>query len=242
MSITSLKAPSLISHLNREWATLAGRTIDCGTAGWHSGTELLATIRQASGCEQDAILHRLLRLGRDGNAAAERVLLQALIPAAQRIVQRVRGLEDIERADRPGYAIGAAWESIRTYRMHLEARVMANLTMNMLRLLAPEPSANERLIAARTITVTDQFLETVTAAWTPEPTPEAELANVLAWAVGRHVLDREEVALLIKASLGEQTHAAIAAEIGLSLEGLRSRLTRIRRRLSAAAQTEYLVA
>ncbi|MFM9920910.1 hypothetical protein [Lacisediminihabitans sp. H27-G8] len=242
MSTTFLRAPSLITQLNREWATLAGRAIDCGAPGRHSGAELLAMIRQTSGCDQDALLHLLLRLGRDGNAAADRVLLQALIPAAQRIAQRVRGLDDLERADRAGYAIGAAWESIRTYRMHLEVRVMANLTMNMLRFLAPEPSANERLIAARTITVTDQFLETVSAAWAPEPTPEAELANLLAWAVGRRILERAEVALLIKASLGEQTHAAIAAEMGLSLEGLRSRLTRIRRRLSTAAQTEYLAA
>jgi DNA-directed RNA polymerase specialized sigma24 family protein len=242
LSTICLRAPSLITQLNGEWATVGSRTIDCGTTGLHSGAELLATIRQTSGGEQDAILHRLLRLGRDGNAAAERVLLQALIPAAQRIAQRVRGLDDLERADRAGYAIGAAWESIRTYRMHLEARVMANLTMNMLRYLAPKPSANERLIAARTFAVPDEVLETVTAAWTSEPTPEAELANVLAWAVGQHVLDRAEVALLIKASLGEQSHAAIAAEIGLSLEGLRSRLTRIRRRLSTAAQTEYRAA
>jgi hypothetical protein len=242
MSMTSLRAPSLVTQLNREWTMIESRTIDCGTTGRHSGTHLLATIRQTSGGEQDAILHLLLMLGRDGNAGAERVVLQALIPAAQRIVQRVRGLDDLERADRAGYAIGAAWESIRTYRMHLQKKVMANLTMNMLRFLTPQASANERLVAARTITVSDEVLETVSASWDPEPTPDAELANVLAWAVGRHVLEPAEVVLLIRASLGEQAHAAIAAEMGLSVEGLRSRLTRIRRRLSTAARTEYLAA
>ena len=242
MSTTSLGAPSLVAQLNREWATLADRAIDCGATGRRSGTELLATIRQTRGHEQDAILHLLLSLGRGGNPAADRVVLQTLIPAAQRIAQRVRGLGDLDRADRAGYAIGAAWESIRTYRMHLQDRVMANLTMNMLRLLAPEPTANERLIAARTITVSDEILETVSAAWNPVPAPEVELANVLAWAVEKHVLERAEVALLIQAALGEQTHASIAAQLGLTVEGLRSRLTRIRRRLATAAQTEFLAA
>jgi DNA-directed RNA polymerase specialized sigma24 family protein len=242
MSTTFQRTPSLVTQLNREWASIAGRGIDCGRTGWRSGADLLAAIRQSNGPEQDALLHALLSRGRDGDAAAERVVLQVLIPAAQRMAQRVRGLEDLDRADRAGDAIGAAWESIRTYRLHLGERVMANLTMNMLRFLTPKPTANERLIAARTITVSDEFLEIVSAAWTPQPTPEVELANILAWAVDTRVLTRGEVALLVRAALGEQTHAVIAAELGLSLEGLRSRLTRIRKRLATAAQTEFVAA
>jgi DNA-directed RNA polymerase specialized sigma24 family protein len=206
-----------------------------------SGAELLATIRQSAGRQQDELLHRLLLLGHDGNAAADRVVLQALIPAAQRIVQRVRGLDHLDRVERADYSVGAAWESIRTYRLHLRERVMANLTMNTLRLLTPEPTANERAIAARTITVPDNVLESVP--WdSPEPAPEVELANVLTWAVDNRILTAHEAALLIHAALGSDSHAAIAEQLGLSVEGLRSRLTRIRKRLSTAAQAEFLAA
>jgi DNA-directed RNA polymerase specialized sigma24 family protein len=242
MTTTFLRTTPLVTQLNSEWATVAGRLIDCGGYGDRTGADLLAAIRQSKGAEQDALLHELLRLGREGNTAAERVVLQALIPAAQRIAQRVRGLEQMDRADRAGYAIGAAWESIRGYRLHLRVRVMANLTMNMLRLLAPRPTANERLVAARTITVTDQFLESVSATATPDPSAEVQLAGVLSWALDAGVLTQEQVALLVRAALSDQSHSVIAAEVGLSLEGLRSRLKRIRKRLSTAAQSEFLAA
>lgn len=242
MTTTFERTTPLVTQLNSEWATVAGRIIDCGVYGRCSGADLLAEIRNNHGAEQDALLHTLLRLGHDGGTAADRVVLQSLVPAAQRIAQRVRSLEDLDRADRAGYAMGAAWESIRTYRLHLQERVMANLTMNLLRFLTPKPTANERLIAARTITVSDEFLETVATAWMPELAPEVELANILTWAVNTRVLTRNEVALLVRATLGEQAHATIAADMGLSLEGLRSRLTRIRKRLSTAAQTEFLAA
>jgi DNA-binding CsgD family transcriptional regulator len=232
----------LVTQLNFEWVAVRDRLVDCGVHGSRSGAELLTAIRQSDGPEQDTLLHALLMRGRDGNAQADRVVLQALIPAAQRIAQRVSGLEYLNRADRAGYAVGAAWESIRTYRLYLRDRVMANLTMNMLHLLTPKPTANERLIAARTVTVSDEFLETVPATWTREPTPEVELADVLAWAVNTRVLNRAEVDLLIRTALGDRTHAAIAAGMGLSVEGLRSRLTRIRKRLATAARTEFLAA
>jgi hypothetical protein len=242
MTTTLLRTTPLVTQLNTEWATVASRLVDCGADGCRTGADLLAAIRQSSGAEQDALLHTLLMLGRDGNTRADRVVLQALIPAAQRIAQRVRGLEYMDRSDRAGYAVGAAWESIRTYRLHLKDRVMANLTMNMLHFLTPKPTANERLIAARTVTVSDELLETVSATSAPEPTPEVELANVLAWAIDTRVLTRAEVELLIRASLGDQTHAVIAAEMGMRIEGLRSRLTRIRKRLATAAQNEFLAA
>jgi DNA-binding CsgD family transcriptional regulator len=242
MTTTLVRTTPLVTQLNSEWATVADRLVDCGMNGRRSGADLLTAIRQSNGPEQDLLLHTLIMLGRDGDDRAERVVLQALIPAAQRIAQRVRGLEELDRADRAGYAVGAAWESIRTYRLHLRDRVMANLTMNMLRFLTPKPTANERLIAARTITVSDEILESVAVFWTPEPTPEVKLANVLAWAVDTRVLTPAEVDLLVRTALGNRTHAAIAAGMGLSVEGLRSRLTRIRKRLASAARTEFLAA
>lgn len=243
MTTASLRTTPLVTQLNSEWVTVRNRLVDCGVHGSRSGAELLNAIRQSDGPEQDTLVHALLMRGRDGNAQADRVVLQALIPAAQRIAQRVTGLEYLNRADRAGYAVGAAWESVRTYRLHLRDRVMANLTMNMLHLLTPKPTANERLIAARTVTVSDEFLETASGgAWAPEPTPEVELADVLAWAVNTRVLTDAEVDLLIRTALGDRTHAAIAAGMGLSVEGLRSRLTRIRKRLATAARTEFLAA
>ena len=53
---------------------------------------------------------------------------------------------------------------------------------------------------------------------------------------------KEEPMLLVRATLEEQDHTTIAADMGLSREGLRSRLTRIRKRLAAAAQMEFMAA
>ena len=180
MSLTSTRPAPLMTRLNTEWTTLiAEKEHQFGSLGTATSAAILKRIRASKNTAQDAVLYELVTLAHGGDRTAERVLLQALIPAAQRMAHRVRSLDDFDRHDRVGYAIGAAWESIQRYKLHLRGRVMANLTMNMLGILAPEKSANDRIIADRTTPVATDVLEAEAGAWvTPEPTPEERLVLV----------------------------------------------------------------
>ena len=240
MTTAAIRTTPLMTKLNNEWAARhAHHERDFGTLGIRTGGDLLADIRSTTRPAQDALLYELVSMAHSGHREAERVLVQALVPAAQRMAHRVRALDDFDRADRVGFAIGAAWEAIRSYRLHLHERVMANLTMNMLGLLAPEKSANDRLIADKTTPVSDDFLEEASGSWEAEdPTPEVRLAALFTWAIDTGVLTRDEVALLSRAALGDEKHAEIAADLDITVAGLRKRLDRIRWRLSDAARDQ----
>lgn len=239
--MSSTTAPvSLMTRLNQDWAgTHVAREHTFGELGTLTCGKLLEQIRTTRGPAQDALLYPLITLARRGDRIAERVLVQVLIPAAQRMAHRVTSLDDLDRADRVGYAIGAAWESIRTYKLHLHARVHANLTMNMLGLLAPEKSANQRHIHDNTAPVSDEVLEIQAGEWEqPEAPAEVQLARLFTWALDTRVLDRDEIALLSRAALGEETHQQIADDLGLTVAAMRKRVDRIRGRLRDAARDQ----
>lgn len=241
MSTITNRAFSLDSKLRREWEDeISDRVHGFGSFGIMTAGAMLEQARRVDDEDRDELLHKLLCLAHRGDRTAERVLLQLLIPAARSMAHRVHSLDELSRNDRVDIAIGAAWESIRRYKLHLRARVMANLTMGTLSVIAPKPSANDRLVAGVTSCVTDEVLEHVAGAWTePEPSPESELANLLTWAVDTHVVTTDEVALLGRAYLGEESHTAIATDLGITSEGVRKRLARVRNRIGIAARTAY---
>ncbi|WP_435740101.1 hypothetical protein [Clavibacter nebraskensis] len=242
MTATASHITPLITKLNIEWDTdLGARISDYGSLGAQRGDVLLEKVRTTTGTGQDELLHALLCLTREEHRAAERLLVQALVPAARRMAHRVRALDELDRTDRVGFALGAAWESIRTYKLHLNRRVMANLTMGMLSILAPATTANDRIIASHTHPVGDDVLEHVAGAWEdPGESPDAQLANLFAWAVDTNVITSSEVALLSRACLGDESHLVIAADLKITVDGLRTRLKRIRKRLRIAANAAYL--
>jgi len=237
MSSTTAPAP-LMTRLNQDWAGVhVSREHLFGQLGARTCGELLEQIRTSKGTEQDALLYELVTLARKGDRIAERVLIQVLIPAAQRMAHRVTTLDDFEKADRVGYAIGAAWESIRTYRLHLRTSVHGNLTMNMLAIIAPKKTANDRDIHAHTSPVSDETLDVVAGAWErPEQPAEMKLARLFTWALDTRVLERDEIALLSRAALGDETHQEIAADLGVTVAAMRKRVDRIRARLRCAAR------
>lgn len=238
MSITSTRPAPLMTRLNSEWTVqIAAKEYEFGSLGFHTAGALLEQIRTTKGAVQDALLYELVTLAHHGDRTAERVVLQSLIPAAQRMAHRVRSLDDFDRHDRVGYAIGAAWESIQKYKLHLHARVMANLTMNMLGILAPEKTANDRLIADKTAPMAADVLEIEAGAWhEPERTPEEQLANLFTWALDIKLVTTDELALLSRTALSDEKHADIATDLGLSLACLRKRADRIRARIATAVQ------
>lgn len=254
---SAVHTASLMTRLNHDWEhTQAPREHLFGALGIRGCGDLLEEIRQlhrlASGrqgsaearekaaAQEDATLYELITLARGGDRQAERVLVQLLLPAAQRMAHRVTRLGDFDRADRVGYAIGAAWESIRGFKLHLRRRIHANLTMGMLSILAPEKTQNEKLIHDCTVPVSDEVLVEEAGEWEQPETPvEIQLARLFTWAVDTGVLQRDEVALLSRSALGDETAAEIAASLGLTRACLRKRVDRIRARLSAAAREQF---
>lgn len=240
MSITSTRPAPLMTRLNSEWNTqIAAKEYDFGSLGFHTAAAMLEQIRACRGAAQDKILYELVTLAHRGDRNAERVVLQVLIPAAQRMAHRVRSLDDFDRHDRVSYAIGAAWESIQKYKLHLHARVMANLTMNMLGILSPEKSANDRLIADKTAPMADDILEIEAGVWQqPRRTPEEHLANLFTWALDIKLVTTSELALLSRTALSDEKHADIAADLGITTACLRKRADRIRARIADAVREE----
>ena len=57
MTTTFARTTPLVTRLNSEWATVAGRIIDCGVYGRRSGADLLAEIRNNNGAEQLSLIH-----------------------------------------------------------------------------------------------------------------------------------------------------------------------------------------
>ena len=245
MSATVHPAP-IATRLNTEWdARYAHRTYLFGSLGIHSCEDLLTEIRTgarrgstpAQQERTDVVLHELLTLARSGNRIAERILMQVLLPAAQRMVNRVRALDGMNSADRVGYAITCAWELIRHgYKMHLHQRVHANLTMGLLNKLA-ERTPTDKAVHEMTTPVTNDVLEVELGPWADEEPPVEVLAlRLFTWAIDTGTLTREETALIARVTMGDddETREQIAAEFGISLDNLQKRIQRIRKRLKVA--------
>lgn len=223
-----------------EWAAnYVDDSFDFGPLGVCSGGELLERIRSLR-CRKDfvavdGILYELISQAREGSHCAERVLVQMMIPVAQRMAHRVTTLGDLSRADRVGYAIGCAWEVVREHKMSLHAKIYTNLTHNLLGKLAPRRSANDRDIHDKTATVDgDELTRLGGAAELPAESAEHALARLFTWAVDSAIITSEEVALLSRVALGDETQRQIASELGVSEDCLRKRASRIRARLSSA--------
>lgn len=245
MSATVQPAP-IATRLNTEWESrYAHREYLFGALGIRSCddliTEIRAGVRRDSSTAQrertDVVLYELLTLARSGNRIAERVLVQVLLPAAQRMAHRVRALDGMDRADRVGYAITCAWEVIGVdYKMHLHQRVHANLTMGLLGKLS-ERTPTDKAIHDQTTAVSNEFLEAELDAWTgAEPPVEVLALRLFAWAVDTGALTREETALLARVTMGddEETREQIAESLGITIDNLHKRVQRIRKRLKAA--------
>ncbi|MDZ5146354.1 hypothetical protein [Microbacterium testaceum] len=228
----------LMTRLNLEWTNvLASREHEFGRLGTRDCAELLTTIRASKGAAQDALLYELIVLAREGDRIAERVLVQVLIPAAQRMAHRVRSLGDMDRADRVGYAIGRAWEMIGRYNLHLKEKVHGNLTMGLLGLLSPTKTQNDVNVADRTTAVSDDMLEVVAGQWQEPDLPmEVLAARLFTWATDTGVLTSDETALLARVALGDEKQTEIAADLSVTVDCVNKRVARSRRRLWVAYQ------
>lgn len=238
---SALRVAPLMTRLNDEWERIhSAREHLFGDLGTHSCGHILNEIRAAKNEAQDHLLYELLTLARGGDKISERVLVQLLIPVAQRMAHRVRTLGDMDRADRVGYAISKAWELIGRYPLDRRKKVHANLTMELLSMLAPKKTQYDLLVADRTTPVADEVLEAVAGEWSNPAVPFEVLAHRLfTWAIDTGVLTREETALLARVALGEEKQIDIAAELSVSVDCVNKRVARARARLRSAYREQF---
>lgn len=227
---TEISSTTLVRKLFTEWDAVhatASRTYK--GLGEHSGADLLRTLRTTRNSEQDALLHQLLVLTREGDRHAERVLLQYLLPHAILLARSTRTLFQLAPVDRIGVAIAASWEVIRTYPLHRTSRVSSNLKLEALCCLSPRRAAGEEIPTA------DDKLEMIAAVHPeyPSETPEARVIELFNWARDTGVLSRDEISLLARVELGNETRKDIADAMGIGYETLKKRATRIRAKLAA---------
>jgi len=253
---------SLPSLLNIEWRQLCqapgnavvlagwGRTHPA-LAGCGSLPELLSRICGGQRAARDRVLLELLGLSRDGDRLAGRLVLQAMLPKAVRLAMSIVRRPDVlgDQEEALARAVAALWQVIATYPLTARpGRVSANLALDTLALVQrghtgssyfspsfpvqPYADLTELGEAGRRDTDPDDFTGPA----------DAQLLNLLAWAVRTGVLEPLEAHWLTRIYLGPARDGepaqgpAVAAELGISWVALRQRCHRLARRLGQAAE------
>ena len=235
-------APSgtLLATLQTRWNTeIAEQLLHLGPHGCETAATWLQQVRSSTGPVQDVLLSALLSAARDGEVVAVEVLLQALVPAVRRATAELPRLDEFTPADRAGAAVAAAWEAIRCSRSDLDTHVFITLLRDARRILAPAPTANQRHIGDKTAMVEPADLAELAG---PQPAPsvpaEIRLAAVLSWARDARILTTTEIDLLTRVTLSSEPATDIAADLDITVAGMRKRVERIQARLTAAIQTQ----
>lgn len=228
-----------IGRLNHEWSSTLAHT----PAPWQLPTDsTVETLQQAleaisDATDPDPLLHRLLQLHHDGDAAAGRLLLQTMLGSAHRLSRtaRGRGLADGE-AD----AVAAMWTAIATYPLHRTQRVAANLALEALAALQKALSID--LPASDDLEDLAHWEQSCgRLSGTHGPSASEEAAEALLWALDHRVLTKDEVALLtsIYITSDRATSADLAQIHRLSPAALRQRQHRAVRKLATAVRAEH---
>lgn len=233
----------LLAALNAEWEHLAsgplsGRTV----ARWArqhpvlTGYEDLHAVAAAQwpGRSGDEFLLALVDLAQTGRAVAARTLLQRMLPKAVMIAAHST------RQDALAVAVAALWERIVTYPVERRpTSVAANLAMDTMGALFRHTRGDARVVTANLDLDHRSAPRIVGRQPEDHMAPDAEVYNVLAWAVEERVITRDDAQLLLErhcidASGRAATPAEVGRTRGLTPEAVRQRCHRARRRLTAA--------
>lgn len=238
--------PRLIRQLNAEWQTLlAGPLLNAAVARWSvsepsfggSAAALIVACRSRApamdGSVGDATLLALLRIaagdrhGSEGRLAA-RVVLQRMLPwASWRVARDWTLIQDC--ADREATVVAALIEVICGYPTERRPHaVVTNIRLDALRLIHRGAVHQQRHATAGKDLC--ELLDAHAAAETDDPL--GEVVGILAGAVRRGVLNRDDVALLSRRFLHEVPYGVLAAELKISEPVARQRVSRLVRRLA----------
>ncbi|GAA1435918.1 hypothetical protein GCM10009616_34360 [Microlunatus lacustris] len=249
-------ASPLYRQLIQEWVhvnTLTSSTVAAARwgrlepvlAGHARPADLVDAVDSATCEEQDSMLLALMRLTQAGHQLAGRVVLQLMLPKLGRMTNRTSGTtsDNAWSEDRRHIAVAEFWDVVATYPVSRRTRkVAANLALETLRRLTaatrgPRPDLpvdEQDLHRALPSTAADQHSHT------NELTTEADLVQVISWAVNTGVLTADDGRLLhlvyLSGTNGGRDDAA--TQYGLTAAAVRQRCSRARRRLVVAVRDE----
>ncbi|ALJ21430.1 hypothetical protein [Microbacterium sp. No. 7] len=233
MPQTRRRTTALTAQLDREWDECYSRArIDLGELGVGTGGEWVARMRAPSADGDHTVLRALLERAGTGDAHAQRTVLALMMPKV--MVFARTSVRSVTGADAVAVAVGAAWETIRTFRVTSGLRnARGSLVLAILRtILAAEPPARE--------IPCDPALLPEPAEITSEEVVDADVqvAGVLQWAMTAGVLDAEQVRLLVRLDLLGLDCRELAEQMSVAYDTVRKRAFRARRRLATAARDQ----
>jgi hypothetical protein len=229
----------VIGKLNAEWThRLANRTAHYGSLGQLSGSRAVTLLQGSTAAERDRLFYAMLSAAASGNQAAERTLLQAMLPKTVQFTRTCKGLVTLAHQDAQCHAVAAMWEAIRTYPLHQTQKVCATLVLNALRLITnSHPAPSQRCFPTDDATL-DGILTQTRADHGDNPLQDKsafeELITVIGWATDHGVLRPDEAKLLGRytVSTNAEKHA-LADELGRTRRALGQRIYQIHRKLAA---------
>jgi len=216
-------------------------------SGCEHPADVLAAIDAADPAHADALLLALVRLAQDGHALAGRIALQAILPKLSAIAVRTRptGTENTMVEDRRHAAVAEAWTVITTYPAAARPHgVAGNLTLDTLNRVTIRTRDRcrsvDREIPSDPATLPDGAYDQPLVG---DLTPDADLAELLGWALHRGVLTPQDAQLLRLVYTpdpdgGGARSDAAARRLGLTPATVRQRCARARRRLIDAVRAE----
>ncbi|RIQ10943.1 hypothetical protein DY240_30645 [Jiangella rhizosphaerae] len=236
---------SLIGRLNAEWVRLcADPATQAAVDRWRlAEVESLDGLEAAVRRDADGVLLALLRLGRSGDGLALRSVFQLMLGKAVRIAATHAGRDS--RASLEQAAVTALWTVVAGYPVERRpVKVAANIAMDTLRLTVAElahqrhetPSSPEQLHPAAAGEPSDPS----DPSGASDP-PDLELFELLAWAVGRGTISRDDAALLVDIyapAPGHEGGRAAAERHGISWAAARQRASRATRRIADAVRAD----
>lgn len=253
-------AAELFTQLSQEWTRLCslpslahtlrrwGRTEEV-LAGLTSLAALVDEVDASTGEREDQLLLALVRLAQGGQQLAGRVLLQAMLPKIATMVRRMRPSSNDDRwvEDRRQIAVATFWEVLQNYpAQRRQSRVAANLALDTLHQLTRglrrppvdiplDPDDASARLSSRSYTEPRMASDGLST--------DADLLEVIAWALDVRAISTEDAALLVRVYLPDpgqkgRSGAGIAEELNLTHAALRQRCSRARRRLIEAVRAD----
>ncbi|WUI00374.1 hypothetical protein OHR68_00665 [Spirillospora sp. NBC_00431] len=246
----STRSDNVFGRLNLEWARLRHDVgVNAVVAGWSRADPAMAGLSSVVLIEEaksgpvervDALLGSLAHRAGSGGAdaaVAARIALQLMLPKAVRISRAHAWLlQDTDERDQ--LAACSMYTAIRSLPERITHHVPPYLAWGAHRAMRKEVLAQVRELASDEV---DAF-----AAPAVERNASEELAHLLAWAVARSVISRQDADLLA-VRYGNEAHGRrhswknigdlqeIARETGMSPAAVKQRCSRATRRLAKAA-------
>jgi len=231
-------------------AILKWGRLEPALAGYHSPGDLVDAVDAANPAGKDEILGALIRLFQAGHQLAGRVVLQSMLIKLGRITLRTRGTssDNAWAEDRRHVAVAEFWDILASYPLQRRPqKIAANLGLDTLHRLTGETRGQgpDRPLDPTELPEEESGRLMTTTFANPEEvglSVDADLVQVVTWAVRRGVITAADAELLVQVYLptpGTSGTAAAATRLGLSDVAVRQRCSRARKLLIVAVRDEF---